>query len=128
MPLPSICWTSGSAGIYGFGSVTVGPGAMALTVMPLPPTNWAERLDGGLAHRVRLVHPSHRRKGIATALPAKAEARFTGFGAFRADAMVLRDNTPAHSAWNAAGCDPQPQWSRWVKPLPARTGDRGDSR
>lgn len=85
--------------------------------------------DGWRAHLYRLaVHPSHRRKGIATALLAKAEARFTSFGAFRADAMVLHDNTLAHAAWNAAGYAPQPQWSRWVKPLPARTGGPGGSR
>lgn len=74
--------------------------------------------DGWRAHLYRLaVHPAHRRKGIATALLAAAEARFAAFGAFRADAMVLHDNTLAHHAWTAAGYAPQPQWSRWVKPL-----------
>ncbi|MEV4838855.1 GNAT family N-acetyltransferase [Nonomuraea sp. NPDC049486] len=74
--------------------------------------------DGWRAHLYRLaVHPAHRRKGVATALLAAAEARFAAFGAFRADAMVLHDNTLAHHAWTAAGYAPQPQWSRWVKPL-----------
>jgi ribosomal protein S18 acetylase RimI-like enzyme len=75
--------------------------------------------DGWRAHLYRLaVHPNHRRKGIATALLARAETRFAEFGAFRADAMVLDDNTSAHKAWEAAGYSPQPMWARWVKPLP----------
>ncbi|WP_336210678.1 GNAT family N-acetyltransferase [Nonomuraea sp. LPB2021202275-12-8] len=75
--------------------------------------------DGWRAHLYRLaVHPAHRRKGIATRLLSAAEARFTTFGAFRADAMVLHDNTLAHPAWTAAGYSPQPEWSRWVKLLP----------
>ncbi|WP_433514999.1 GNAT family N-acetyltransferase [Nonomuraea sp. CA-143628] len=74
--------------------------------------------DGWRAHLYRLaVHPSHRRKGIATTLLAAAESRFAAFGAFRADAMVLDDNVSAHGAWSAAGYALQPMWSRWVKPL-----------
>ncbi|WP_219461875.1 GNAT family N-acetyltransferase [Nonomuraea rhizosphaerae] len=75
--------------------------------------------DGWRAHLYRLaVHPGHRRKGIATKLLAAAEERFAEFAAFRADAMVLDDNTDAHKAWQAAGYAPQPTWSRWVKMLP----------
>lgn len=74
--------------------------------------------DGWRAHLYRLaVHPAHRRQGIARRLLDHAERRFRGFGAFRADAMVLHDNDLAHAAWSAAGYDRQPQWGRWVKPL-----------
>ncbi|MEU4330781.1 MULTISPECIES: GNAT family N-acetyltransferase [Nonomuraea] len=76
--------------------------------------------DGWRAHLYRLaVHPGHRRRGIGAALIRRAEERFATFGAFRADAMVLDDNTLAHHAWRAAGYSRQPQWGRWVKPLPS---------
>ncbi|WP_431774199.1 GNAT family N-acetyltransferase [Streptomyces cucumeris] len=74
--------------------------------------------DGWRCHLYRLaVHPAQRRRGVATALLTAAEERFTALGGRRGDAMVLKENTPAHSAWQAAGYTPQPQWSRWVKPL-----------
>ncbi|GII58489.1 N-acetyltransferase [Planotetraspora thailandica] len=74
--------------------------------------------DGWRAHLYRLaVDPAHRRQGIGSLLIQAAEERFTAFGAFRVDAMVLHDNEPAHHAWSAAGYGVQPQWGRWVKPL-----------
>ncbi|WP_370028620.1 GNAT family N-acetyltransferase [Planotetraspora sp. GP83] len=65
--------------------------------------------DGWRAHLYRLaVDPARRRQGIGSALIRAAEERLAAFGAFRADAMVLRDNERAHRAWDAAGTHPAP--------------------
>ncbi|MFI5934820.1 GNAT family N-acetyltransferase [Actinoplanes sp. NPDC051494] len=74
--------------------------------------------DGWRCHLYRLaVDPSRRRSGIGRALIAAAERRFEALGGTRADAMVLADNEAAHAVWAADGYHPQPEWSRWVKPL-----------
>jgi ribosomal protein S18 acetylase RimI-like enzyme len=74
--------------------------------------------DGWRCHLYRLaVAPHRRREGIGRTLIRVAEERFAAFGATRADAMVLDGNDQAHHAWRAAGYAPQPEWSRWVKPL-----------
>jgi ribosomal protein S18 acetylase RimI-like enzyme len=76
--------------------------------------------DGWRCHLYRLaVAPDRRRTGIGRMLVRAAEERFAAFGGTRADAMVLDDNDQAHHAWRAAGYAAQPEWSRWVKPLPA---------
>lgn len=81
--------------------------------------------DGWRCHLYRLaVHPGERRRGIGAALLAAAERRFAALGGRRVDAMVLDDNALGHRTWTAAGYGSQPQWSRWVKPLPAGDGSR----
>ncbi|MFJ5679395.1 GNAT family N-acetyltransferase [Streptomyces sp. NPDC093097] len=76
--------------------------------------------DGWRCSLYRLaVLPERRRQGIATALLAAAERRFTALGGRRADAMVLEANEPAHHAWAAAGYHREDQWRRWVRPLEA---------
>jgi ribosomal protein S18 acetylase RimI-like enzyme len=82
--------------------------------------------DGWRCHLYRLaVAPSHRRQGVATALLAAAERRFTALGGRRADAMVLNANELAHHAWRARGYERQPHWGRWVKPLLPADGAPG---
>jgi ribosomal protein S18 acetylase RimI-like enzyme len=75
--------------------------------------------DGWRAHLYRLaVHPDRRREGIGRALLAHAEQRIRALGATRADAMVLDGNDLGQSIWTDAGYRRQPDWSRWIKPLP----------
>ncbi len=74
--------------------------------------------DGWRCHLYRLaVDPQHRGNGIARELLQRAEQRFRALGATRADAMVLDDNDLGGGFWAANGYAPQPEWSRWVKPL-----------
>ncbi len=73
--------------------------------------------DGWRCHLYRLaVHPAQRRRGVATALLTAAEERFTALGGRRGDAMVLKENTPAHSAWQAAGYTPSPSGAAGSNP------------
>ncbi|MDI3388031.1 GNAT family N-acetyltransferase [Streptomyces sp. B-S-A8] len=78
--------------------------------------------DGWRCSLYRLaVLPSHRRRGVATALLEAAEERFTALGGRRGDAMVLEANERAQRAWSAAGYRREDHWRRWVKPLAERS-------
>ncbi|MGW6395550.1 GNAT family N-acetyltransferase [Streptomyces sp. NPDC055103] len=74
--------------------------------------------DGWRASLYRLaVLPSHRRRGISTALLRAADERFEALGGRRVDAMVLEANETGRRLWTAAGYERQDHWRRWVKPL-----------
>ncbi|MFE1904930.1 GNAT family N-acetyltransferase [Streptomyces gardneri] len=74
--------------------------------------------DGWRASLYRLaVLPSHRRRGISTALLRAAEERFAALGGRRADAMVLEANETGRRLWAASGYEREERWRRWVKPL-----------
>ena len=74
--------------------------------------------DGWRCHLYRLaVATDRRRQGVGRTLVEHAEARFRAHDAKRVDAMVLDDNADAHASWAANKYHPQPEWSRWVKPL-----------
>lgn len=80
--------------------------------------------DGWRCHLYRLaVHPDHRRRGLGRLLIEHAERRFNRAGGKRSDAMVLDGNHLAGVLWASAGYARQPEWSRWVKPLPQRPTD-----
>jgi ribosomal protein S18 acetylase RimI-like enzyme len=77
--------------------------------------------DGWRYHLYRLaVRAEWRRRGVGTALLEAAEARLAGFGATRADAMVLDGNDLGQRLWRARGYRQQADWRRWVKQLRLR--------
>lgn len=89
-----------------------GPGAAAIAGTVIA------GFDGWRCHLYRLaVDPARRRQGIGRLLLDAAEERFTRLGGRRGDAMVLDHNELGRSAWAAQGYAPEPQWTRWTKPL-----------
>ena len=76
-------------------------------------TGW----DGWRASMYRLaVAPSHRRRGIATALVRAGESRLRAFGARRFHLIVQADEPPAQSFWSAVGYERTDQL-RFVKTI-----------
>ena len=70
--------------------------------------------DGWRCHLYRLVvHPDHRRRGVAARLVAEAEQRARHLGAARLDAMVHRDNDGAIAFWESRDFELQDDDGRW---------------
>ena len=74
--------------------------------------------DGWRASFYRLVvHPSHRRRGIATALLRHGERRLAALGALRLTAIVAEDDPSAFEFWVSAGYLRQANRARFVRHL-----------
>jgi ribosomal protein S18 acetylase RimI-like enzyme len=70
--------------------------------------------DGWRCHLYRLVvHPDHRRGGVAGRLLAEGRRRAVALGAARLDAMVHRDNESAIAFWQAQDFELQDDDARW---------------
>jgi ribosomal protein S18 acetylase RimI-like enzyme len=74
--------------------------------------------DGWRASFYRLaVHPSWRRRGIATGLVRTGEARLEKLGAIRLTAIVATEEVAAMSLWHSMGYTRQGDRSRFVRVL-----------
>jgi ribosomal protein S18 acetylase RimI-like enzyme len=62
-----------------------------------------------------VVHPDHRRRGLATRLVREGEKRLRDRGAVRLDAIVAADEVAAMSFWSAVGYQQQHDRSRFVQ-------------
>jgi len=62
-----------------------------------------------------VVHPNHRRRGLATRLVREGERRLRDRGALRLDAIVAADEVAAMSFWSAVGYERQHDRSRFVR-------------
>jgi ribosomal protein S18 acetylase RimI-like enzyme len=64
------------------------------------------------------VDPTHRRRGLATALVRVGEERLRALGAHRLNAIVESHEPDAMAFWASAGFELQSSRSRFVKNLP----------
>ncbi len=72
--------------------------------------------DGWRGSIYRLaVHPGHRRRGLARQLLGAAEARLTGLGASRLQAVVVETNENALPFWTASDWEQQTGQLRFAK-------------
>jgi ribosomal protein S18 acetylase RimI-like enzyme len=72
--------------------------------------------DGWRGSIYRLVvHPRHRRQGLARQLLSEAENRLTKLGAKRMQAIVVASDQRAAGFWEASGWDEQVDRVRFVK-------------
>ena len=72
--------------------------------------------DGWRGSIYRLVvHPRHRRQGLARQLPSEAESRLTKLGARRMQAITVASDQRAAGFWGTSGWDEQVDRLRFVK-------------
>ena len=62
-----------------------------------------------------VVHPDHRRRGLATRLVRAGESRLRNRGAVRLDAIVAANDLAAMTFWGALGYELQRDRSRFVR-------------
>jgi ribosomal protein S18 acetylase RimI-like enzyme/catechol 2,3-dioxygenase-like lactoylglutathione lyase family enzyme len=62
-----------------------------------------------------VVHPSHRRQGLATELLREGERHLLARGAVRLTAIVIENDQAASGFWRAVGYERQSQRSRFVR-------------
>jgi ribosomal protein S18 acetylase RimI-like enzyme len=62
-----------------------------------------------------VVHPEHRRRGIATELLREGEHRLRSQGAMRLTAIVLGDDPTAMAFWEAAGYLRRSEQTRYIQ-------------
>jgi ribosomal protein S18 acetylase RimI-like enzyme len=65
-----------------------------------------------------VVHPEHRRQGLATELLREGESRLHARGAVRLTAIVVEDDPVAMVFWEAAGYQRQSQRARFIQNNP----------
>jgi ribosomal protein S18 acetylase RimI-like enzyme len=71
-----------------------------------------------------VVHPEHRRQGIATELLREGERCLRARGAVRLTAIVVQDDLAAIGFWEAAGYQRRPEQARFIQNVQEPSVDR----